>query len=546
MPVSTNNRPQPKLKKAPRWPFWAYTMRPWLTRRAQRSSDQLTDRLGGPPRRRVIVLLGLVLGLSAADGSSVGAIAAQLQPALGIGTAELGLLVTVSALVGALAAIPFGVLVDKTRRVNVLAASIVLWGVAEAASGFAPSFEMLLLTRLLLGAVTATAVPAVASLTGDFFPAGERGRIYGYISVGEVVGAGVGIGVSSLVSAAFGWRAALVLLAVPSIALAWALWSKLPEPARGGQSHLLPGATRFVPVEEVEGRDAARGAPPDEAREADHEAARTDDRVLAGVRQRGVEADEDMVVVADPATMSLWQVVRYVLRVRTNLYIIVASSLGYLFLAGLRTFAVVFARGHFDVGQALATLLLGLVGAGSLIGLLTSGRLADRLIERGRIDARILVAGVSFIIAAALLAPALLTSNVLVALPLLLLGFAMMSAPNPPLDAAQLDVVPSQLWGRAQGVRSALRNTLEAFGPLLFGVIAGFFVPGGGRLQESTEAALVPAQTRGLQVAFVLMLIPLAAAGVVLLVGRRHYAVDVASAGESERRGKESGLRGAA
>ena len=541
MPVSTDSGPRPQLKKAPRWPFWAYSLRPWLTRRAQRSSDQLTDRLGGPPRRRVIVLLGLVLGLSAADGSSVGAIAAQLQPALGIGTAELGLLVTVSALVGALAAIPFGVLVDKTRRVNVLAASIVLWGVAEAASGFAASFEMLLLTRLLLGAVTATAVPAVASLTGDFFPAGERGRIYGYISVGEVVGAGVGIGVSSLVSAAFGWRAALVLLAVPSIALAWALWKKLPEPARGGQSHLLPGATRFVPVEEVDGRDAPPGRPPGTARDTEHEAARTDDRVLVEVRQRGVEADEDIVVVADPATMSLWQVVRYVLRVRTNLYIIVASSLGYLFLAGLRTFAVVFARGHFDVGQALATLLLGLVGAGSLIGLLTAGRLADRLIERGRIDARILVAGVSFIIAAALLAPALLTSNVLVALPLLLLGFAMMSAPNPPLDAAQLDVVPSQLWGRAQGVRSALRNTLEAFGPLLFGVIAGFFVPGGGRLQESTEAALVPAQTRGLQVAFVLMLIPLAAAGVVLLVGRRHYPVDVASAGESERRGKESG-----
>ena len=476
-----------------------------------------------------------MLGLSAADGSSVGAIAAQLQPALGIGTAELGLLVTVSALVGALAAIPFGVLVDKTRRVNVLAVSIVLWGVAEAASGFAASFGMLLLTRLLLGAVTATAVPAVASLTGDFFPAGERGRIYGYISVGEVVGAGIGIGVSSLVSAAFGWRAAFVLLAVPSVALAWALWRKLPEPARGGQSHLLPGAKRFVPVEDVDGR----GAPA-----AVDEVARTDDQVLVEVRQRGVEADEDIVVVADPATMSLWQVVRYVLRVRTNLYIIVASSLGYLFLAGLRTFAVVFARGHFDVGQALATLLLGLVGAGSLLGLLTAGRLADRLIERGRIDARILVAGVSFIIAPALLAPALLTSNLVVALPLLLLGFAVMSAPNPPLDAAQLDVVPSQLWGRAQGVRSALRNTLEAFGPLLFGVIAGFFVTGDGGLQESTEAAIIPAQTRGLQVAFVLMLIPLAAAGVVLLVGRRHYPVDVASADESERRGRPASRQG--
>jgi MFS family permease len=227
-----------------------------------------------------------------------------------------------------------------------------------------------------------------------------------------------------------------------------------------------------------------------------------------------------------------------VLRVRTNVYIIVASSLGYLFLAGLRTFAVVFARGQFGVGQALATLILGLVGAGSLIGLLTAGRVADRLIERGRIDARIIVAGVSFIVAAALLVPALLSTSLVVAMPLFLLGFAAMSAPNPPLDAAQLDVVPSQLWGRAQGVRSALRNTLEAFGPLLFGVIAGLFIPGSGRPEEGAESAIIPAQTHGLLVAFLLMLIPLAAAGVVLLVGRRHYPVDVASAGESELRGK--------
>jgi MFS family permease len=497
----------------------------------------LTDRLGGPPRRRVIILLGLVLALSAADSSSVGAIAAQLQPALGIGTAELGLLVTVSSLVGALAAIPCGVLVDKTRRVNVLAVSIVLWGVAEAVSGFSASFGMLLLTRLLLGAVTGTAVPAVASLTGDFFPAGERARIYGYIVAGEVAGAGLGIGVSSLVSAAFGWRAAFIVLAVPSIALAWALWRKLPEPARGGQSRLGPGATGFVTVEEAGGAAAmpAGGG----------EAIRTDDVVLAEVRKRGVQHDEDIVVVADPATMTLWQVVLYVLRVRTNLYVIVASSLGYLFLAGIRTFAVLFARGHFDVGQAMATLILGLVGAGSVLGLLTAGRLADRWIERGRIDARIVVAGVAFIVAPGLFAPALLSTSFLVSLPLLFLGLAALSAPNPPLDAAQLDVVPAQLWGRAQGVRTALRNTLEAFGPLLFGVIAGLFVPGSARLEQGTEAAIVPAQTHGLQVAFLLMLIPLAAAGVVLLVGRRHYPVDVASAGESERRGEDH-LRDAA
>jgi hypothetical protein len=52
-------------------------------------------------------------------------------------------------------------------------------------------------------------------------------------------------------------------------------------------------------------------------------------------------------------------------------------------------------------------------------------------------------------------------------------------------------------------------------------------------------------KARGLQIAFLLTLVPLTAAGVLLLVTRRHYPVDVASAGESERRGKEHARRGA-
>ena len=51
----------------------------------------------------------------------------------------------------------------------------------------------LLLTRLLLGAVAATAGPAIASLTGDYFPARERGQIYAYILGGEIAGTAVGL-----------------------------------------------------------------------------------------------------------------------------------------------------------------------------------------------------------------------------------------------------------------------------------------------------------------------------------------------------------------
>ncbi len=472
-------------------PFYRqHKARLWLGESVRRPLTRLTEQLGGPARSQVIVLLGLVLALSSADNTAVGAVAVQLEPGLRIGPAELGLLVTVSSLVGALFSLPFGILIDKTRRVPLLTIGVVAWGIVEAVSGFSTSFAALMLARLVLGAVTAIAVPMVASLTGDFFPARERGRVYGYIITGEIAGAGFGIGVASLIAGMLGWRAAFIILALPSFVLAWMLWRDLPEPARGGQSHFEQPA----PQPEVGER-----------------------------------------VAAAPDRMSSWQVVRYVLRVRSNVVIIIASSLGYLFLAGLRTFAVLFARGHFHAGQGLATLLLGIIGAGAVVGLLTAGGLADRLMKRGRVDGRIWVAAVAYLAASLLLLPALLTANLAWSLLLFVVAGVMLAAPYPPLDAAQLDVVPAQVWGRAQGVRSALRSTLEAFGPLLFGMLAGAFVAGHRGLPTSSSQVLGAAQMRGLQVAFLLMLVPLAGAGVLLLRGRRQYVVDAAAAATAGR-----------
>jgi len=494
-----------------------------------------------------VLLLALVLALNGADGAAVGAIAAQLSPGLQISNVELGLLVTVSSLVGAFATIPVGILTDKTRRVRLLSVSILLWGAAEAASGLATSYTMLVLTRLALGAVTATAGPTVASLTGDLFPPGERSRIYSFIITGELAGAGFGVVVAGLVSGLLGWRAGFIVLAIPSVVLAWVLHRYLPEPARGGQSRLEPGAAEIVSAEEAAGRpDTAARTTVEQAEERPD--GRSDDTVLRQVEAQGVAPDEEVVAAAsDPARMSTWQAVRYVFLVRTNIVIIVASSLGYFFLAGLRTFAVLYVRGHFGIDQGLTIVLLGLVGAAAVLGLLVAGRTADRLLERGHLDARLVVGGVGYLAAAAFVLPGLLSHTLLLSLPLLMVAAAALAAPNPPLDAARLDVMPAQLWGRAEGVRTAMRFTLEAFAPLLFGLVSEQFGGGPATLGPSGNLALGGAagahQVDGLQVAFLLMLVPLAGAGLLLLLQRRHYAVDVASAAEAERRAMADGRR---
>ena len=179
----------------------------------------LTHALGGEERTRVVILLASVLALSSADASTVGASATHLRAGLHITNTDIGLLVSVTSIVAAIASVPFGVLADRVRRTWTLGAAIVLWGAAMIWSATVPSFGELLLARVFLGAVTAAAGPLVASLVGDYFPAAERGRIYGYILAGELVGAGVGFAVTGDI-AALSWRAAFVILAIPAFFLA--------------------------------------------------------------------------------------------------------------------------------------------------------------------------------------------------------------------------------------------------------------------------------------------------------------------------------------
>src|SRR5690349_20035215 len=79
-------------------------------------AGRIAQAVGGPARARVIVLFGGVLALSSADASTVGAVAPQLEHALNIGNTKVGLLSTASLLVGALFAIPVGLVVDRFKR----------------------------------------------------------------------------------------------------------------------------------------------------------------------------------------------------------------------------------------------------------------------------------------------------------------------------------------------------------------------------------------------------------------------------------------------
>ena len=360
--------------------------------------------VGGPARTRVVVLFGCVLALSSAQISTVGAVAPTMEHSLHIHNAEIGLLNTVTLLVAAFAVLPIGLLVDKTKRIPMLSISIVLWSVTTMLGALAGSYGTLLLSRVLLGLVSATAGPAIASLTGDYFPSNERARVYGYILTGEIAGTAVGFVLCGTIASAISWQAAFWVLAIPGLFLARSLWRTVPEPLRGGQSRLERGTT------DLEGYDRRA---PDRRRGRVPRLPEEQDLAYQMAQEKGYKADPRLILYRNPDRMSLTDSIRYIMKIPTNVLLIISSSLGYFFFAGLETFAVVFVRGHFQVSQATATLVLGVLVLGAVIGTLLSGPLTDLLTKSGHIAARVWVPAICNIAAGLVLIPGLLTDNLI-------------------------------------------------------------------------------------------------------------------------------------
>lgn len=512
-----------------------FTLKHWFKHGVE---EPLQELVGGRARMKVIILLACLLALDAADKATVGAVAMELEHGLKIDNVQIGWLVAASTGVAAVVTLPFGALVDKVHRIRLVVAAIVLWSLAMAVSGAATSFLMLLLTRLFMGAVAAVTIPASASLIGDFFRPQERGRIFGYVLTGELIGAAFGFLVSGNVAGMLSWRYAFWILAVLGMVLAYVLWRRLPEPARGGQSRIPEGA-EVVPasddaaLDDGDGEEEGTGgdgmAPAQQGVSA-VTADDTSESLEQKLEQSDTQPRQEQLLRQKPADMSLWQAVRFILSVPSYRSLIAASALGYFYFTGVRTFAIVFMIQRFSLSQGVASTLSVGLGLGAIVGVLLAGVGSDFLIGKGHLSGRVIAGAAAYLLATLTFPPALLATSLWVAGPFLFLAAAGIGGANPAIDAARLDVMPAGLWGRAEGVQATLRFALEAAAPPLFGWAAS--LPGGGKEQAASGAG---SSVGGLQFAFLVMLAPLALAALLLWWRtRRSYERDVITAMTSD------------
>jgi MFS transporter, Spinster family, sphingosine-1-phosphate transporter len=153
---------------------------------------------------------------------------------LGLTDAELGWLGSAFMLLYMLASIPLGILGDRLARNRLIAVGVAVWGAATFLSGLAASYWQLFLTRVLVGIGEASYGPTATAMVSDLFPKARRGFVNGLFNAAIPVGGAIGVTLGGVVGIRFGWRAAFLLVGLPSFVLAWLAW-RLSDPPRGGQ-----------------------------------------------------------------------------------------------------------------------------------------------------------------------------------------------------------------------------------------------------------------------------------------------------------------------
>lgn len=196
-----------------------------------------------------LAVLCIAVLLSQLDRNLTAIIVSPLKDEFGISDTQFGLLHGYAfALTYAVFGVPFGRLVDRRNRRNIILFGLLAWSVLTMLSAFAVSYTQLLLLRTGVGIGEAVLGPAAYSLIIDFFEPKKRGRATSIYYMAGAVGGGGSLLLGGLLLnlipptgmslAGLGsfepWRLLFLFAGVPGI-LGCLIVLTIREPQRTGQ-----------------------------------------------------------------------------------------------------------------------------------------------------------------------------------------------------------------------------------------------------------------------------------------------------------------------
>lgn len=185
----------------------------------------------GRYRGWLLALLSVCTFISFVDRYSITVMLPQLKAEFALHDWQLGVISGVTfGLFYAVAGIPIGWLADRLHRPTLMAVAMGLWSLMTAAGGMARSFLSLAIFRIFVGVGEAGFTPAATSLVIESVATPARSLAMGIVIAGGGAGAALGLMVTGYLIELYGWRGAMVAIAVPGPVAALLLITTLREP----------------------------------------------------------------------------------------------------------------------------------------------------------------------------------------------------------------------------------------------------------------------------------------------------------------------------
>jgi MFS family permease len=426
------------------------------------------------PNRSLAVLFAINV-LNFYDRHLLGALLEPIRKEFRLSDTQLGALGTLPIVLYALIGLPLGRLADSWSRKRLLAAGVLVWASLTGLGGLVKSYLMLLFSRLGVYAGEAVCAPTGTSWIGDLFPPAQRSRALAFFMLGVPIGGALSYVISGPAAQAWGWRAALVIAALPAALLVPALL-RLQEPARGASEAHRPAA-------------------------------------------------------AAPA--SAWSI----LRIPSMWWIIASGALVNFNLYALATFFPAFLTRYHGLSVGRAGVWTGVgYGVAGMLGGFTAGAWGDRVIHK-RPDGRMLsAAAASFLAAPAALTGILQPpGGAAASIALIMAAYGFLNMYYGFVYSAIQDIVAPAMRGTTMAVYFlAMYLCGASFGPLLTGRLSDFLARGAARAAGSAVTGEAFRAT-GLHQAMYLIPALSAALALVLYAGSRTIAADMARREEAAR-----------
>lgn len=157
------------------------------------------------------------------------AVLPQMSAGLGVSESAAGLLVSIWAAVVVVASFPLVRLTRGVRRTSVVAASLLVFALAAAATALAPTYAVVLVARTIGAASVGLLWSTVNAHVADLVPDRLLGRATAVVLGGATLGMVLGTPIGRFVADLAGWRASFWALAVLSLVGAGLVRAVVPD-----------------------------------------------------------------------------------------------------------------------------------------------------------------------------------------------------------------------------------------------------------------------------------------------------------------------------